>query len=339
MAFAHDIAGGQGNLIATQLQSPNFSLSGQTGWAIMKNGDAYFFNITADGDITASEFIGTDFEINANGAYWYNGTPALGNPPVISIATPGTTQDPFGNTILPDLVIGQSTSPQVQLKTGGPSGAAELAFPLPGTWTNYPNLYGTVVGSGAVLSIDGPTDTTVDDQAWIGLYSAAASGNSSSAGYIVYNDANGGKNTIGLWDDAGLTLYVVQSMTAVEPGTGTSPTNPAKPETWHTITLDSGWTGAALSRAAPRYRLLPDGNIQLDGCASATAGSGAKTLNNSNPLPAAYRPLYPHDYYSSDAVGTRMHISIATSGVITANFPSGATGTWYAEINGILPLN
>lgn len=55
--FAHDVAGGQGNLIIAQLQSPNFSLAGQTGWAILKNGSAYFFNVTASGAITATQVI------------------------------------------------------------------------------------------------------------------------------------------------------------------------------------------------------------------------------------------------------------------------------------------
>jgi len=55
--FQHAIAGGQGKLIVSQLQSPNFDLGTLTGWAILKNGNAYFFNITATGDITATQVI------------------------------------------------------------------------------------------------------------------------------------------------------------------------------------------------------------------------------------------------------------------------------------------
>jgi hypothetical protein len=111
------------------------------------------------------------------------------------------------------------------------------------------------------------------------------------------------------------------------------------PETWHFITLDAGWTNGALLRSNLRYRLLSTGVLVLDGCASAVAGSGNKSINSSNPLPSVYWPTYPHDYVMSDAVGSRMHISLSAAGVLIATFPSGATGTWFAEINGFIPLN
>lgn len=93
--FAHDVAGGNGVLIVSQIQSPNFSLAGQTGWAILKNGDAYFFNVTVKGTIVASVFLGTDFEIDSSGAFFYNGTPAAGNL-TASITSAGGT-DSHGN--------------------------------------------------------------------------------------------------------------------------------------------------------------------------------------------------------------------------------------------------
>jgi hypothetical protein len=39
MGFANDLTGENGALIRQQIKSPNFSLSGKTGWAILKNGD------------------------------------------------------------------------------------------------------------------------------------------------------------------------------------------------------------------------------------------------------------------------------------------------------------
>ncbi len=77
--FSNPIVGGGGSLVYPQIKSPNFSMAGQAGWAILKNGDAFFFNITAEGTITATAFIGSDFVINANGEYYYSGTPAPGN--------------------------------------------------------------------------------------------------------------------------------------------------------------------------------------------------------------------------------------------------------------------
>jgi hypothetical protein len=135
-----------------------------------------------------------------------------------------------------------------------------------------------------------------------------------------------------------LSNAVVTGQLTATGGTSANPTL-ITTDTWNMMTLDAGWTTGVISRPAPRYRLLPDGNLQLSGAASAVAGSGGKTLNNGNPLPAPYRPLQPCDFYSSDSVGSRMHISIATNGVLSANFPAGASGTWFAEINGIVPLN
>jgi hypothetical protein len=73
--FQHDIAGGSGNLIIPALQSPNFSIADQTGWAIMRNGDAYFFNVTAEGAVTATLVIA---EGPGAGTFIYDGTAGPG---------------------------------------------------------------------------------------------------------------------------------------------------------------------------------------------------------------------------------------------------------------------
>jgi hypothetical protein len=97
--FQHAIAGGQGKLIISQLQSPNFELSPLTGWAVLKNGQAYFADVTVSGS-----FMGTSFEINSAGAFFYSGTPALGNL-VASIASANGT-DPYGNAYFQTFNVG-----------------------------------------------------------------------------------------------------------------------------------------------------------------------------------------------------------------------------------------
>lgn len=64
--FQHAIAGGQGNLVATQLQSPNF-MPGIQGWQVTKAGDAEFNDVTVRG-----KFEGTDFVINNSGMFFYS---------------------------------------------------------------------------------------------------------------------------------------------------------------------------------------------------------------------------------------------------------------------------
>lgn len=90
--WGQDIAGGVGKLITTQLQSPNFSLEDKTGWAILKNGDAYFFNVTADGSVTSNTVIVSGA---GDGVFIYDGIPAPDNL-VVSVASAAGT-DAYGN--------------------------------------------------------------------------------------------------------------------------------------------------------------------------------------------------------------------------------------------------
>lgn len=100
LKFSHDIAGGQGNLIATSLQSPNFNTanpaaSPSPSWGVLKNGLAYFFGLVLSG----GTIIGPDYIFNTAGLFFYNGTPAAGNM-VGSLTAAGGT-DQFGNRYLP----------------------------------------------------------------------------------------------------------------------------------------------------------------------------------------------------------------------------------------------
>ena len=57
MPFSNPITGGQGTLVRPQIKSPDFDQEAETGWAILRDGDAFFFNLTAAGTITGSEII------------------------------------------------------------------------------------------------------------------------------------------------------------------------------------------------------------------------------------------------------------------------------------------
>lgn len=90
--FQHDIAGGNGSLIITQLQSPNFSLTEQTGWAILKDGRIFAFSLTATGSVSANTVI---ISGSGDGLFIYDGIPAYGN--LILSITNAAGQDDFGN--------------------------------------------------------------------------------------------------------------------------------------------------------------------------------------------------------------------------------------------------
>jgi hypothetical protein len=116
MALSNPLTSGGGQLVIAQIESTNFSLSGKTGWAILQNGDAYFFNITAEGTITGSTFDGTDFIINQSGAFFYASTPANGNL-IASIASASGT-DGFSNAYAEGIVSYASATTYVQTLAG-----------------------------------------------------------------------------------------------------------------------------------------------------------------------------------------------------------------------------
>lgn len=88
MGFQDPIVGGIALRIPA-IRSPNF-VAGSQGWTINIDGSAEFNNLTVRGS-----FVGTDYVINASGAFFYSGTPAAGNL-IVSIA-PNPGADAFGN--------------------------------------------------------------------------------------------------------------------------------------------------------------------------------------------------------------------------------------------------
>jgi hypothetical protein len=110
--FADDIVGGGGNLIRKSIQSPNFSLTAKTGWAILKNGDAFFFNVTASGLVTANSVIVSG---TGDGVFIYDGLPAH-NSLVVSIAAAAGT-DGFSNAY---------SGPGISVSAPGPTGKNEI---------------------------------------------------------------------------------------------------------------------------------------------------------------------------------------------------------------------
>jgi len=96
-------------------------------------------------------------------------------------------------------------------------------------------------------------------------------------------------------------------------------------ETWHDISLAAGWS--LLSGESAKYRLLPDGNVQMVCGLSHASFSAATTITNTA-LPAAYRPTSKQ--FIPGSVITQAGISIDSAGVIQA-IPSGATTTCRAN--------
>jgi hypothetical protein len=107
MPFQNSIMAGP-NLDRPLMQSPNFSVEDQTGWAIYRNGDAYFFNVTATGQVAANSVIVSGA---GDGVFIYDGTPGPGTLVIAAAAASGTDQ--YGNAY---------TGPGIAISAPGPGG-------------------------------------------------------------------------------------------------------------------------------------------------------------------------------------------------------------------------
>src|SRR6266699_5645013 len=76
--FQNPITGNQGTLVRPDIKSPNY-VPGVSGWTINRDGTVEFNNGTFRGMVSAGEFDGTDFVIDADGAFFYSGTPSTPN--------------------------------------------------------------------------------------------------------------------------------------------------------------------------------------------------------------------------------------------------------------------
>ena len=175
MPFANYVITKGGQLTIGQIESPNFSLAGQTGWAILKNGNAYFFNLTAEGNVTATQFLGTDFVINTSGAFFYSGTPANGNL-IASIATASGT-DSFGNAYSAG-VASYNGGITVNLTNGTVTFTPITAGHLPGEISSFTGT----------LFANSPAETGTDVQSQWNLLSKTAALAATLSGSFQVND-------------------------------------------------------------------------------------------------------------------------------------------------------
>lgn len=90
--FPDAFAGDAGEMLVQALKSPNF-VHLLRGWQIQRNGNAEFNNLTLRGT-----FFGTNFIISNLGAFFYSGTPALGN--LVQSITSVAGTDSVGNAYL-----------------------------------------------------------------------------------------------------------------------------------------------------------------------------------------------------------------------------------------------
>jgi len=246
-------------------------------------------------------------------------SPGPGNPPIYSDSN--ATEDPYGNSINPGIWAGQFDGTQAGLEVNGTIG--QLAFPVAGS-----NAVATaaIVGrpgglsGGSVLQVISAQDTGAGaDRVVLQLADNTAELGESATWFLVYQDA--GSPPVG-WIQAtggcgGVAFNSVSELTGVLPGTGTSSTNAAQPETWHDIIPDAGWTIVN----QPQYRLLPGIGVQVTGLLTHAATAAQTSINSANPIPSAYWPPVTRYYRTPQAADLAGAVQIQATG----GTPAGGT--------------
>lgn len=256
---------------------------GATGQRIVINPPAFPGSIVGYNPAGLIEFI-----ISPSGYLIYDATGGALNHLFIALQNTAGT-DTFGNPFAKGIQVGPQTGPQVLIAGGNPS---FIRFPLndSGFAANYPYMFasvGTGVARYSALAIQGPTTSNVahDDSVELNLNSPNADGSSSANFQIYYNDVSGNVRNYFIQDYTGIYIQAAQIITATQPGTGLSVTNPAIGEIWHSLGTLAGYTANT-----GRYRMLPDKHVEIE-ISVVSGGSNAASVPFQNNLPAPYRPL------------------------------------------------
>lgn len=308
------------------IESPNF-VTGVSGWEINQDGSAEFNNLTIRGT-----FDGTDFVINSSGAFFYSGTPALGNL-IISIASSSGT-DSFGNTFPEGISVGAVGSQQVQLILSAL--AAALAFPSGASFEQNEAELGAGVGGTSPaqfiqLLILGAATTTAGahDRVFAEFNSANADNSSDANLQLVYQGSNGTPHLYTTMDASGFKILAGQV-------TGANPSaTPVVPETWHTMSLTGSTTaGNDINGTSypPAYQLSAQGDLKLRGVVVSAAGGLASGTTFAT-LPTGYRPAtnIPTCLVSNGNHGTLAHVYIRPNGNLQFNVALGATTSMFLD--------
>jgi hypothetical protein len=188
------------------INSPNFNLANPTAspspsWAILQNGLAYFFGlILSGGTIT-----GPDYIINTSGAFFYSGTPALGNL-LLSIAATGGT-DVYGNVYKSGFVVYGSSGSNIEITVSG--GLPVVGMPPGGVthMANPPQLYTGAENPGAA-----------NEFMVTNLYSGDETGSTGSSAVQLFTDANNSATAHGILSINGTALLTWQTGAVIVDG-------------------------------------------------------------------------------------------------------------------------
>lgn len=262
------------------------------------------------------------------GLFIYSGTPALGNPPVLSAVAPGVTTDPYGNPVTPvleiqgaDGVVSVTAPAFIQFPSGASfqNAIATIASGIVGTSPQFIQL---------LLASATGTLAGARDQVQVELNSAASDGSSDANGELVWVGSNGTAHEYAFWDSTGFNI-VAGLATGAHPGS-----SPAVAETRQSVAAGGSpaWSGTVF------YELLATGRLEI--VAQLTA-PGSTPVNNNTicTLPSGYRPSSSGIQFAiGSSSGTNPTATLGTDGTLHTNGVTSTSSTvWIGPVQ--IPLD
>ena len=210
------------------------------------------------------------------------------------LVTGAAGTDPDGNAYPgPGLAVGNVSATQLFLTSAG--GVGQLLFLLNNVLYGNGLLESAVLSGFAQVVLNGPKLLSLPD--FVGAEWNSNTGSGSANWELVYTDGNGTGHVYLSVSDAGVTIQA-GTFTVTEPGTGTSPTNPAVAEGPHSLSVTSGWGTSSLT-----YELLGQNMVCIEG-GVVTPSSGAYNDVVFATLPTGYQPGTTRNYPCVPLAGT-----------------------------------
>ncbi len=278
------------------IASPNYA-AGTAGWTINADGSAEFNNLTIRGT-----FDGTDYELNSSGAFFYSGTPALGNL-VISIA-PAAGTDAHGNPYVSGLaayaaIAGTTYAVQIGEATVGGS-------PTPGLFLDNQGAsppsespvysFGNASSSGAAAVMYSGKATAGSAASAVEAADSALSGTTGGELDLLAGRVMFGHTLAAMWDDNGSQLNLPSSGGPFIAG-----------ESFHPVSLASGVTGTL------RVKLLPWNAVWID---AQLANTATGTVNLGSLPSSAYYPVSARNFPLAVTGSGSTYLHLPASGAV-----------------------
>lgn len=262
-----------------------------------------------------------------SGVFMYKGKPGPGTLIGSWASVAGT--DPYGNPYPEGLTVGTPATTQISLNNES-DGSGQMSFVIPGFFDG--GVFSGTELNFAFTTIFGPSNEAAGENDFVEVNLFSSDGTSYANMEMDWVDPSGNIHNYATIDGTGFSANVCAILNGVLPGTGTSKTNPAQPEPWHLMNLDSGWS----STRGVWYRKTADNMVQVFGAATHAAFTAGVNLNGSGALPTGYRPSNTWNIGGTGIPG-RAGGEMTPVGVLIAE-ANGASCT-EVDLAGEYPLN